>query len=79
MPVRFLFIAVFVVSASAFAESDLPSGSPNEEFFEFLADLENINDVWMHPIDFNYSSTDKTNMTTNKTTNKTTAAESNNE
>lgn len=75
MPVKFLFIAVFVVSASAFAEND----SPNEAFLEFLADLENINDVWVHPVDFKNSSTDKTNITTNKTTNKTTAAETNNE
>ncbi len=59
------------MGASALAENELP----DEAFLEFLADLENINDVWMHPVDFKNSSMDNANMTTNKTT----AAETNNE
>ena len=59
------------MGASALAENELP----DEALLEFLADLENINDVWMHPIDFKSSNTDNVNMTTNKTT----ASEINNE
>lgn len=71
MPANYLFIVFLAVSTSVFAASE----SPDEAFLEFLADLENINGAWTHPIDFKTNNIDDEHMTKNKIT----ASESNDE
>jgi len=60
-----------MVGTSAFAEDDVL----NEDFLEFLADLETIDDTWTHPIDFDDTISNDSNITPDKYT----ATEINNE
>jgi len=76
--VSYLYMVFLLFGTSAFADktlsNDLPMDSLNEDFLEFLADLENVNDVWLHPVNFKSSNTVNKQMKTNKT-----ASETNNE
>ncbi|MBL4710948.1 MAG: hypothetical protein JKX75_00325 [Gammaproteobacteria bacterium] len=57
-------VFLFVVSAPVIAENDIMDAA----FLEFLADLENIDDSWTHPIDFDDTTTNSTDMITNNIT-----------
>jgi len=56
------------------AYSDESNEMLDEAFLEFLADLENVDNTWTHPVDF-----DDENIEPKYTTNKITASETNNE
>lgn len=63
-PVNTLFLVLFTTSLSAIAGNDEAGDALDEAFLEFLADLENINNNWAHPVDFEGGDTDTHYFTT---------------
>lgn len=65
-PVKLLFFILLIPSSSSIADNE----KPDEEFLEFLADLETIDNAWSHPIDFYDTSTKNIDDTATETNNE---------
>jgi len=69
-PVNTLFFILFTGSFSAFAGNEDTGDTLDEAFLEFLADLENINNNWTHPVDFEVGDTEAHGFTTTEINNE---------